>query len=229
MPNAQLQVGVNNSGATRQLSLGSWVDESASGTGWGLFGGNMYLQEGNSNFTYSNTHDSIGAIAFATNYPGWNQASVITSGTTSSSAGNTFTPTSIATFQYNGKVGIGSSTPIGNLDVEPTSTQAATGTPATICLNGHCTSGLGTITQEAVSGGWQLNSNGAYYAAATAVCPSGSVATGGGAHCDSAGGMVALIYSNPVGSTGYYGSCVNLNYGTMTGAGTGNGVVAYVY
>jgi hypothetical protein len=85
------------------------------------------------------------------------------------------------------------------------------------------------MTQATSTEGWVLHSNGAYYAAATATCPSGYVATGGGANCDSAGGIVSLIYSNPVGNNGYYGSCVNLNYGGLTGAGTGNGVATTVY
>jgi hypothetical protein len=46
-----------------------------------------------------------------------------------------------------GNVGIGTTSPLGNLDVEPTPAQSATNppTPATICQNGTCTQGVNPL------------------------------------------------------------------------------------
>jgi hypothetical protein len=95
----------------RQASAGRWADLSGSAGGYGLFGGNMYQEYSPVAFKYSQTHPTIGAMGFAVNYPSWNQASVVTSGTTNSTGGQSFTPTAIATFTSSGNVGIGTNTP----------------------------------------------------------------------------------------------------------------------
>jgi len=95
----------------RQIAANVWLDMSSDGSGYGLVGGNIYTGQGDNSFRYANTHGSIGGIGLATNYPSWNQASIISSGTTSSTAGSTFTPVSIATFTYNGNVGINQTNP----------------------------------------------------------------------------------------------------------------------
>jgi len=108
-PEAGLDVATPDTG--RQLKTHDWADLSSSASGYGLLGGNMYQDWSPPAFKYSSTHESIGAIGFAVNYPAWNKASVITSGTTSSTAGASFTPTAIVTFQYDGNVGIGTTSP----------------------------------------------------------------------------------------------------------------------
>ena len=151
-PGAKLDI---TSSTGRQLKTGGWADMSSSGSGYGLFGGNMYQDYSPTDFKYANTHASIGAVGFATNYPGWNKASVITSGTTNSTAGVSFTPTVIATFQSNGYVGIGTTAPGAKLEVVGTArmTGFQLGTSATA---GHVltanTSGVGTW-QALPSGG----------------------------------------------------------------------------
>lgn len=106
------------SGPGRQISANEWVDLSGSSSGSGLLGGNMYLDAWPTAFKYSITHASIGAMGFAVNYPVWNQASVVSSGTSSSTAGQEFTPSVIATFTSGGNVGIGTTSPSYKLQVE---------------------------------------------------------------------------------------------------------------
>jgi len=105
-----------NTATGRQIVAGNWVDVSGADGGYGLLGGNMYLNKSPTAFKYSVTHASIGAMGFVVNYP-WNTASIITSGTTSSTAGVEFTPVSIATFRYDGNVGIGTTSPAQKLHV----------------------------------------------------------------------------------------------------------------
>lgn len=122
-PGAKLHVAAATTG--RQLIVGAWAwaDISSNQAGRGIFGGNMYTDHSPSAFKYSETHASIGGMAFAVNYPSWNQASVITSGTTSSTAGTAFAPVTVITFDYTGKVGIGCTAPqyplhvVGNMGV----------------------------------------------------------------------------------------------------------------
>lgn len=98
-------------GTERQIAANSWADMSSDAAGYGFFGGNMYTGQSDNSWRYANSHGSIGGIGFAVNYPGWNKASVITSGTTSSTAGSSFSPNTIATFKYDGNVGIGNTDP----------------------------------------------------------------------------------------------------------------------
>jgi hypothetical protein len=116
-PGSLLTVGVNGTTTGRQIALASWLDVSSSGGGYGLLGGNVYLNSNTNAFTYANTHANIGAVGFTTNYPSWNHASVITSGTTASTAGSAFTPVSIATFKNDGTVGIGTTAPNERLSI----------------------------------------------------------------------------------------------------------------
>lgn len=106
---------------SRQIAARDWLDISSDGGGYGVIGGNVYTNWGDNTFRYAQSHGSIGGIGLATNYPSWNQASIFSSGTTSSTGGNSFTPTNIAVFDYSGKVGIGTNSPATKLDVQGTS------------------------------------------------------------------------------------------------------------
>lgn len=105
----------------RQISASSWADMSANSGGWGYFAGNAYTTyeyDEKYHFRYANNHDLIGAIGFAVNYPDYNTASVVSSGTTSATAGGEFTPQLIAIFTSDGKVGIGTRSPHAKLEVD---------------------------------------------------------------------------------------------------------------
>ncbi len=117
-PAARLHV---HAATGRQIVAGGdgygWVDVSGSAGGRGLLGGNMYLDNDTSEFKYSQSHNEIGAIGFALNYPCWNSASVICSGTESSTTGTAFTPKVIATFFPDGFVEVGALRIIGGADL----------------------------------------------------------------------------------------------------------------
>lgn len=106
---------------SRQIAAYDWLDMSSTGGGYGMVGGNAYMNWSDNTFRYSQSHGSIGSIGLVTNYPSWNQASIFSSGTTSSTGGSSFTPTLVAVFDYSGKVGIGTPSPATKLDVQGTS------------------------------------------------------------------------------------------------------------
>jgi hypothetical protein len=107
------------------------------------------------------------------------------------------------------------------------------------CPPGHVLTGISNGSPICISsniqvmkvnaGSWYLASNDRWYSDATAVCPSGMIATGGGGNCDAAAGagVTALIYSNPVGATAYYASCTSGNPSSTNPEG--RGVTAYIY
>lgn len=116
-PDSRVAISSLNS---RQFASNGWVDMSANNAGWGLLAGNAHVETDpvvGQVFKYSLNHNSIGAIGFATNFPAWNQASVISSGTTSATKDQVFTPQVLATFTHDGKVGIGTANPANKLDV----------------------------------------------------------------------------------------------------------------
>merc|ERR1719440_221911 len=110
---------VHGDGNTRLINANHWSDMSGSASGVGLFSGNSYVTTENNEakFRYSNSHSGMGSMGFAANYPDWNVASVITSGTASATAKQSFTPKAIASFTYDGKMGVGTSKPKSVLDV----------------------------------------------------------------------------------------------------------------
>jgi hypothetical protein len=134
-PYSKLSVVPGTSG--RQIAIGDWTDFSGSWSGYGLFGGNMYQDTSFTGLRYSNTHGSIGAVGFAVNYPNWNQATIVSSGTTTSTAGTSFTPIIIAAFDYTGKVGIGTTAPNRLLHIRDTSaTSVFTGARISTSIDG---------------------------------------------------------------------------------------------
>merc|ERR1711865_938559 len=59
----------------------------------------------------------MGAIGLAFNYPAWNKASVISSGSTQAEASKEFKPLVIQTYTSDGKVGVGTDSPTARLSV----------------------------------------------------------------------------------------------------------------
>jgi len=110
---------VHGDGNTRMINVNHWGDLSACASGVGVFGGNAYVTtEGNeAQFRYSNSHSSMGAMGFAVNYPEWNTASVITSGTGASESKKGFKPKAIITYTSKGLVGVGTAEPKSALDI----------------------------------------------------------------------------------------------------------------
>lgn len=104
---------IQGGGNSRLLNVNHWSDVSACATGIGLFAGNAYVttESNKALFRYANSHSGIGAVGLAVNYPEWNQASFVSSGTTASSGKKEFKPKTIATFTHDGRLGIGTTRP----------------------------------------------------------------------------------------------------------------------
>jgi len=111
---------VQGEGNTRLLNVNHWGDVSGCATGIGMFAGNSYVttESNAATFRYSNSHSGIGAVGLAMNYPEWNQASFITSGTTSAKRKAAFKPKTIATFTHDGLFGVGTTRPSSILSVK---------------------------------------------------------------------------------------------------------------
>lgn len=119
------RIHVQGEGNKRLLNTNHWGDMSACATGIGLFAGNAYAttESNQALFRFANSHSGIGAVGMATNYPEWNQASFISSGTTSSQAKKSFKPQVIATFTHKGLFGVGTSRPTSKLSVKSSKRQ----------------------------------------------------------------------------------------------------------
>jgi hypothetical protein len=154
-PSATLDVA---STVGRQIPIGTWADLSGNAAGRGLLGGNMYTDFNPPAFKYAVTHGDIGAMGFAVNYPAWNQASVISSGTSSSTAGVEFTPQVVATFASGGNVGIGTSDPWAPLHVKDSRADAF----PTVAVDGAGPRGTWLKLNNTSAGGrdWNLISTG---------------------------------------------------------------------
>lgn len=179
----------------RQIIVGNnngWLDLSSHAGGVGLVAGNIHTFYNGTDiqYRYSITHGSIGGIGFATNYPSWNKAAIITSGTNSAIANQNFTPNSIMTFQNDGLVGIGTANPLGKLHVNGTIRTEQ------ICdqAGGNC---------KTISDGWSAGGSiptGSTMAYFTASCPAGWLKTDGSA-------ISRVTYSDLFGELGVmYGS-----------------------
>lgn len=239
----------------RQVVAGSWSDMSGSASGYGLFGGNMYQDSGPQAFKYSITHANIGAIGFATNYPSWNKASVISSGTTSATAGTAFTPSVIATFDYAGNVGIGTTAPVSKLSVGGAgiASTGVYGTGASYGVYGSGSTGVfGTGTSYGVEGFSSTNGSTGVSGTGKDYGVSGSgngtnstgvygVGTGKGVSGNGnnygvygTGGVAGVYGINAtgngvygIGSTGVYGSGSGADSNGVYGAGDTYGVYGY--
>jgi hypothetical protein len=139
---------VQGDGNTRLLNVNHWGDLSACATGIGLMAGNAYVttEANQAKFRFSNSHSGIGAIGFAVNYPDWNKASIVTSGTKAAQGKKAFKPVSVATFTHDGLAGIGTTRPKSRLDIKSKTRQlsvndwidiSSQGTAGFIGLNAH--------------------------------------------------------------------------------------------
>lgn len=68
-------------------------------------------------FRYANSHSGIGAFGMAFNYPKWNTASIVTSGSARSESKKEFKPLVVQTYTNDGKVGIGTEKPASRLAI----------------------------------------------------------------------------------------------------------------
>merc|ERR1719502_2089602 len=78
----------------RQFSVNGYADVSSTAAGGAVFGGNMHIlnKKQKNEFRYSNTHGQIGGIGFAANFPHYNKASIVSSGTKASTKDASFKP-----------------------------------------------------------------------------------------------------------------------------------------
>jgi hypothetical protein len=122
-------VGIGTDAPENKLHVGNgylrvkgYAEMSSNGSGWGLFAGNAYLDDGVApswlqTFKYAGTHVTIGAIGFAVNYPAWNYAGIVRSPGVGSTKDETFTPVSVLTVTPSNYVGIGTTEPSRMLEV----------------------------------------------------------------------------------------------------------------
>jgi len=105
---------------SRQFSVNGFADISATRSGGSIFGGNIHMLniKDKNQFRYSNTHGQIGGIGFAANFPHYNKASVVTSGTKASTKDASFKPKTVMTFTSSGDVGVGVDGPASKLHVQ---------------------------------------------------------------------------------------------------------------
>ena len=99
-----LQSTVNNG---RAYVSNAWAEMSGGSGGTALFGSNAYTHfDGVSAIThkYSQSHAGIGATAVLLNHPGWNKGALVTAGTTSSTADQSFTPINALIWDEAGRV-----------------------------------------------------------------------------------------------------------------------------
>lgn len=100
-----------------------------------------------------------------------------------------------------------------------------TSNPTAAFVSGCQGGRAGNVIQITNTGTWTLNANTYYYANATAVCPAGYKVIAGGAGCEISNGLTALIYSNPVGSDTWYGSCFSWSWtGPVPTSASGFGI-----
>jgi len=139
---------VQGSGNTRLINANHWADLSGCASGIGLVAGNAYVTTENNEarFRYSNSHSSMGAIGFAVNFPDWNKASIVTSGTKAAQGKKSFKPKVVATFTHDGLVGMGTPHPKALLHLHSASRQlsvnnwvdiSSQGSAGFIGLNAH--------------------------------------------------------------------------------------------
>jgi len=110
---------VQAAGNSRLINANHWLDASACASGVALVAGNSYVSTvaDKMQFRFANSHGSIRAIGLAFNYPAWNKASVISSGSTQAEASKEFKPLVIQTYTSDGKVGVGTDSPTARLSV----------------------------------------------------------------------------------------------------------------
>jgi len=110
---------VQGTGNTRLINANHWADLSGCASGIGLMAGNAYVttESNEARFRYANSHSSMGAIGFAVNYPDWNKASIVSSGTKAAQGKKAFKPKVVSTFTHDGLVGMGTTHPKSRLDV----------------------------------------------------------------------------------------------------------------
>merc|ERR1719502_1794222 len=134
----------------RQFSVNGYADVSSTAAGGAVFGGNMHIlnKKQKNEFRYSNTHGQIGGIGFAANFPHYNKASIVSSGTKASTKDASFKPKTVITFTGSGNVGVGVDGPASKLHVQ------GTGNSRLINVNhwgdvSACASGVGSFGSNA--------------------------------------------------------------------------------
>ena len=100
----RLGVGVSSG---PQLRVNRWIDMSAHSGGVGLVSGNAFLDDGANVFRFSEDHENLGAVGFATHAPGWHTAGIFVNAPPAE-AGKRFEPNWVATFRAKTPLTLGS-------------------------------------------------------------------------------------------------------------------------